>query len=831
MEVKAPDLQDPQRHIEHLERELTSSREYLQSLIEELRSTNEEAQSANEELQSSNEELQTTKEELQASNEELATMNAEMQSRNVQLSSVNDDLLNLLSSINTPILMVSNDLRIRRLTPAAEKLLRFRSGDIGRSVSEIKTSINGPNLKEILKEVLDTLNVHEQEVPDLDGRDYLMRVRPYRTENNQIDGAVLVLTDITELKRGMQEVSHARDYAAAIVDTIREPLIVLSDKLIVRSANRAFYDFFQGGPEQVEGHGVYDIVGRQLDLPPVRQLLERLLKGESQLRDIEIERQIQPAGSRVLLLNARRLSGDASILLAFEDITERKRAAEARYRRLFESARDGIVIVDEPTGEILDTNPYVEQLFGYPHRELVGRKVWEIEPARDTPGLRMMLERARDQHDVRVADAQFKTKDGREIQTETIANAYYEGERRAIQLNIRDLTDRRKFERELQESQKLESLGLLAGGIAHDFNNLLTGIMGSASLMYGEMLPSDRSRIQLRSILVASERAADLTRQLLAYAGKGRFITEPVDLSEIVRDAVVLMNTSAPKTVDVKLDLAQRLPPVEADPGQMQQLVMNLVINAGEAIGEGNPGTIEIRTGERELTVKEIRESFVFEALRPGPYVWLEVKDTGAGMDEATKAKIFDPFFTTKFTGRGLGLAAVSGILRALGGAIRVYSTPGQGSTFYVLLPAVAARRPVLAKPAPRLKRGAGTVLVVDDEDIVRQTARAMLEKIGYEVLLAANGQAGVDLLRDQGERVSLVILDLIMPVMGGEQAFDAMRAVRKDVPIVLISGYNEAEAAARTAGREFAGFMQKPFTVDRFSDAVASALGLKEQE
>jgi PAS domain S-box-containing protein len=560
--------------------------------------------------------------------------------------------------------------------------------------------------------------------------------------------------------------------------------------------------------------------------------VERLLKGESQRRDIEIEQDFQPAGRRVLLLNARRVSADGSILLAFEDITERKRAAEARYRRLFESARDGIVIIDEPTGEILDINPYMEQLFGYPRREIVGRKLWEIEPGRDTASLQMMLEQARDQHDVRVPDIQFRTKDGRTIQTETIANLYHEGDRRAIQLNIRDLTDRRKFERELQDAQRLESLGLLAGGIAHDFNNLLTGILGNASLIYGDLPRDDPWRTQLRSILSASERAADLTRQLLAYAGKGRFIIEQVDLSGMVRDVIMLLKSSIPKTAHLKLDLAQHMPTVEADPSQMQQLIMNLVINAGEAIGEGHPGRIEIRTGERELTVEEIRESFVSEALRPGLYVRLEVKDTGVGMDEATKAKIFDPFFTTKFTGRGLGLAAVSGIVKALGGAIRVYSTPGHGSSFYVLLPAAAAaRRPVRAKPAPRLKRGSGTILVVDDEDTVRQTARNILKKLGFEVLLADNGQAGVDVLRDQGELVSLVILDLTMPVMGGEQAFDSMRAIRKDVRIVLMSGYDKAEAAARTAGKDFTGFLQKPFTVDRLSEAVTSALKLKQQE
>jgi two-component system CheB/CheR fusion protein len=827
-EAAEPHSDNPERHIEHLERELVSGREYLQSIIEELRSTNEEAQAANEELQSSNEELQTTKEELQASNEELATINAEMQSRNVQLAQLNDDLANLLSSASTPMLMVGRDLRIRRFTSAAEKLFRLIPADVGRSVSAIKPRMNVPNLEEVLGDVLENLKVHEQEVRDAEGRDYLMRARPYRTADNRIDGAVLLLIDVTDLKRGMEDVRRARDYATATVDTIREPLLVLNEDLGVRSANRSFYEFFHIGPADVEGRSVYQIAGGQLDIPAVRSLVERLLAGEGQLRDAEIEHEFEPLGLRTLLLNARRIKepGADSILLAFEDVTERKRAAEARYRRLFEYARDGIVIVDAASGEILDVNPFTEQLLGYRREELVGQKFWEIEATRDTPKLRAALEQIRDQEAVRFADMSFKTRDGRTIETEFIGTIYPEGDRRAIQLNVRDLTERRKFEREMQHTQKLESLGLLAGGIAHDFNNLLTGIMGNASLLFADMPPDDPARAQLRSIVRASERAADLTRQLLAYAGKGRLRTEQIGLSDLIREILTLVHTSIPRSVDVKLDLAPDLPPLEADPAQIQQLVMNLAINGAEAIGEGNPGTVQIKTGLRNLTTREIHDNFTSEALTPGGYVWLEIEDTGSGMDDATKARIFDPFFTTKFTGRGLGLAAVSGIVKANRGAIRVYSTPGHGTSFYILFPAATSKRATQpAKPEPKRLRGSGTVLVIDDESVVHEAARAMLEKSGFDVLQAESSQAGADLLRAQAEHVSLVILDLTMPGIGAEQAFDLLRTIRPGVPILLASGYDEAEASARSGGRPFAGFIHKPFNLDRLLDAVSSAL------
>jgi CheY-like chemotaxis protein len=253
---------------------------------------------------------------------------------------------------------------------------------------------------------------------------------------------------------------------------------------------------------------------------------------------------------------------------------------------------------------------------------------------------------------------------------------------------------------------------------------------------------------------------------------------------------------------------------------------MNVVINGAEAIGEGNLGSVEIKTGLRNLAARDIRDNFAAEALAPGSYVWLEIKDTGSGMDEATKARIFDPFFTTKFTGRGLGLAAVSGIVKANRGAIRVYSTPGRGTSFYILFPAAKKRRAVrVAQPGPRPSRGSGTILVIDDESVVHEAAAAILGKSGFEVLVADGSPTGADLLRAHGERISLVILDLTMPGISGEQAFDLLRAIRPSVPILLSSGYGEAEASARSGGRPFAGFIHKPFDLDRLLDAVNSAL------
>jgi CheY-like chemotaxis protein len=300
---------------------------------------------------------------------------------------------------------------------------------------------------------------------------------------------------------------------------------------------------------------------------------------------------------------------------------------------------------------------------------------------------------------------------------------------------------------------------------------------------------------------------------MLAYAGKGQFVVQPLDLSKIVRDTLPLAERSIGKGVHVELALSEQLPPVEADATQIEQVAMNFILNAAEAIGD-RPGRISIRTGVRDIRPGEPAGSYDVGQPEPGRYAMLEVQDTGPGIDEAIRASIFDPFFTTKFTGRGLGLAAVSGIVRSLNGAIQVESRPGQGSTFRVLFP-------VKAPPAPELHRARDPILVVDDDEIVRQTAQVMLRHRGYEVLLAENGQKAVDLFRERQGRVSLVLLDMTMPVMSGEEAFRLMKSIRPDVPVIVSSGYTEEEAIRRFGGLGVAGFMQKPYTVGALMEKI----------
>jgi PAS domain S-box-containing protein len=378
------------------------------------------------------------------------------------------------------------------------------------------------------------------------------------------------------------------------------------------------------------------------------------------------------------------------------------------------------------------------------------------------------------------------------------------------------------LENKLLDAQKLESLGILAGGIAHDFNNLLTGILGNVSLMRLELPVSSALRDHVDQIESVTIRAADLCRQLLAYSGKGRFVVQPLDTSEVVRQTAQLLKLSIGKNATLRLDLADNLPLVEADAMQLRQVVMNLVLNAAEALGE-RAGNISIVTGVLQAEGDYLRSTFLAPELSEGSYVFLEVSDNGCGMGAETQAKIFDPFFSTKFTGRGLGLSAVLGIVRGHKGAIKVYSELGRGTTLKLLFPTAVARAQAVRAP-PVLERR-GTVLVVDDEEVVRGVAARILGSYGFDVILASDGREGVERFRERHQEISVVLMDLTMPTLDGVDAFREIRALNDSVPVLLMSGYNEQDAVTRFAGKGLAGFVQKPFTVEMLRERLLSVL------
>jgi signal transduction histidine kinase/CheY-like chemotaxis protein len=397
---------------------------------------------------------------------------------------------------------------------------------------------------------------------------------------------------------------------------------------------------------------------------------------------------------------------------------------------------------------------------------------------------------------------------------------------------------REKMQAQLMQVQKLESLGVMAGGIAHDFNNLLTGILGNASIALLKIPRDSPARASLDDIVAIGRRAADLTRQLLAYSGKGRFQVQPVDLSTHVREIAQLIEASLSKKVQLRIDVGENLPAIEADVAQLQQVVMNLVLNAGEALGDER-GVVLVKTGVIDVDAHYALEVVAGDGFAPGRYVFVEVHDTGCGMDDETKAKIFDPFFTTKFSGRGLGLAAVLGIVRGHRGAVRIYSrargsdeaarTGTSGTTFTVLFPAsdrpaASSRRGV----APSTRGEGGLVLVVDDERELRDTAARILEHFGFRAIVARDGRDAVEKFRSKAAEVRAVLLDMTMPEMNGEETFRALREVRHDVRVVLTSGYDEVEATRRFTEKGVAAFLQKPYSAEELIETLGRAMARK---
>jgi len=458
-------------------------------------------------------------------------------------------------------------------------------------------------------------------------------------------------------------------------------------------------------------------------------------------------------------------------------------------------------------------------LTGVPREQLLGKRLQELIPSAVSGRERAELDRAATEntpvqfeHYHAPLDAWFEV-------------SAYPG-RDGIALFLRDVTEKKRFQERFQQTQKLESLGLLAGGIAHDFNNLLTGIIGNTSILLEEVPLESPMHVGLQDVASAAGRASALTQQLLAYAGKGRFVIEPLDLSALVRETSNLIKTSIPMTVELRLHLATDLPAIEGDGSQIQQLVMNLVLNGAEAIGEGTAGVVAVTTGTQMVNATDIQQTFTENEISPGNYVMLDVSDTGCGMSEETVARIFDPFFTTKFSGRGLGLAAATGIVRGHKGALKVHSVPGKGSSFRVLFP---ASRGVPNRARSNFDeedlKGSGTILVIDDEEIVRRAARSALEHYGYTVLASESGSDGLELLAKLDYADDLVVLDMTMPGMSGQETLEHLRAVRPDLPVILSSGYNEAEATRSLTGKGLAGFIQKPYSASRLAGQIKIAL------
>jgi PAS domain S-box-containing protein len=542
-----------------------------------------------------------------------------------------------------------------------------------------------------------------------------------------------------------------------------------------------------------------------------------------------------------------------------------------RYEELFEFAPDAYLVTDA-SGIVRQANRPASDLLRVSPAFLGGKALAAYIASEDRPRFRSLLSKLGPGAESHTAVFKLQPRNGGQLDAELTysVSRTRQGEQRTVRWLVRDVTQRAQMARQIRalnldlESrvaartadlseahrlaeelvekeqiarraaefseaqsrhvQKLESIGVLAGGIAHDFNNLLHVVLGNADIALSNLAAGSPAREPIEEVVRATLRAADLTRQLLAYSGKGAFVVRHLDLSTEVREMATLLRTGISKQATLAWELSPVLPAVSADPTQIRQIVMNLITNASDALGD-RPGTITLRTGVTRLEDLDDQHFGVrVEGEDPvdgsdGPLVYLEIGDTGSGMTPDTLSRIFDPFFSTKFTGRGLGLAAVMGIVRSHHGLIRVRTAPGEGTAFRVLFPAVTGTARKIGKATAGRSdwQGSGTILVVEDEEGVREVAERILQEIGFQTIGAEDGRRALEIMDEVGDSVTAVLLDLSMPRMGGAETFRRLRALRPELPILMMSGYTEQVVAPQFSGSGpgVTGFLQKPFLAE----------------
>ncbi|MBN1346598.1 MAG: PAS domain S-box protein [Phycisphaerae bacterium] len=653
---------------------------------------------------------------------------------------------------------------------------------------------------------IETGQSRQAEITSSEGKVWFLTANPVRDSQGRIIGAVETGMNITQRRQAERQIEELARFPSENPN----PVLRVDKDGLITYANEASKPLLETWRCDV---------GRPVPAD-VRLLVTGSLKVGAR-REAEIR-----CGDRVLAVAFAPIVDSGWVNVYGLDITERSRAEEAlrrneaTLRTVFRAAPMGIGLV---SNRIFGwTNDEVSRMTGYARADLDGqsaRMLYETQEEFERVG-REKYEQTR-KSGVGTVETRWRRRDGRVIDVLVSSSVIDPADLSAgTVFTAVDITDQKRaaeervnLEAQVQQAQKLESLGVLAGGIAHDFNNLLTGILGNADLAMMDLAPTSPARPSIEQIQTASHRAADLCRQMLAYSGKGRFVIELLDVNELIREMTHLLEISVSKKAILKYHFADGLPAVEADATQIRQVVMNLITNASEALGEVS-GVISISTGVMECDHAYLHNALLDERLPEGPYVYFEVADTGVGMGSETIERIFDPFFTTKFTGRGLGLAAVLGIVRGHRGALKVYSEPGKGTTFKMLLPAVdLPAEPLRGEAdAPHAWRGAGTILLVDDEETIRTVAKRMVARLGFEVLTAADGKECIEIFHANADRVVCVLLDLTMPRMDGEETFRELRRIRPEVRVILSSGYNEQDAINRFAGKGLAGFIQKPY-------------------
>ena len=695
----------------------------------------------------------------------------------------------------------------------------------------------------------------------------------------QVEYAIMVTQDISErihaevaLREAKEDAEQQKAQWKAILDHISNGVAVYgssADLIYMNDAEANIFGFDLGDEdswtwEQLTANYVLQSYPERQNLRSNEWPIHRVLSGKEIHNETFFVRRVGGDFERVVVLSGTPVynpQGEVEYaVLVTQDISERMQAenamrqeklkaerGEAQLEAVLSHVNSGIIALDMDS-KVVHLNDTFARILGYRSKNEIPRDSLFFEtsfcfysypdheevPIEDWP-----LGHLRGKKSVRDIVYYVKRLDS---MWERVVTCYgttvrsVQGEAELELLVIHDITEKvereerdRLLQERMEQTQRLESLGVLAGGIAHDFNNLLMAIVGHADLALMELSPLSPVAEDIGEIKTSSKRAAELCSQLLAYSGKGKLEEKSFSISELVHEMLHMLKTCISKKCMLTLDMEDDLPLTEGDPSQMRQIIMNFVINASEAIGDLS-GVISVSTGVMECSLEYLQNGYVLKPSRPGRYVTLEVSDNGTGMDHETLQRIFEPFFTTKFSGRGLGLSATLGIIRSHGGGLRVYSEPGIGTTFKVLFPVVNTgnsfqRLNLEEGGSDVFWHGQGMVLLVDDEETVRAICSRQLARLGLNVLTAVNGQEAVDIYRKKQDEISLVILDLTMPKMGGEEAFRELRAINPEVKVVLASGYTKGDVVSRFSGKKISGFLRKPYTLGELSVVLSELL------
>ncbi len=648
--------------------------------------------------------------------------------------------------------------------------------------------------------------------------------------NHTLIGLRGMMVDITDRKKAEQALAESEEMYRTVFETTGTAMIIFGEDTIITRANTEAEKFSGYTLEEIEGKKSWIEFVHKDDLVKMQQLHQQRTDTSVAIPENYEFRFVDRWGKiRDIYLSIAVIPGTKNRVSSLVDITERKKfeaalqESEERYRRLFEDSKD-MIIMTTPEGKYLDANPSAVNALGYDSKEeLLQVAVADTYYNRqDRKKFQQII--ARDGF-IKNYELELRKKDDTPFTTVVSSTPLrdQDGNIIAYQSIIRDVTERRRLEQQLFQAQKMESIGTLAGGIAHDFNNILAGILGYASFMKTKIDQSHQFYNYINTIEKSSQRAAELTAQILAFARGGKYDIKPININTIVNDTVKIIGRTVDKSIEVATRLDQSLPTVDADASQLQQALMNLFVNARDAMPGGGRLVIETRLANTsEVRAEPGASSHQFQ------YITLSVSDTGHGMDKSVQQRIFDPFFTTKEKGKGtgLGLSMVYGIIDNHDGFMRVQSKPRKGTIFSIYLPVSGKPEETAQKTqADDNLHGTECVLIVDDEEDVRIFNEEIFKEYGYRVLLAENGEEAVAVYKEQQENIDLVVLDMVMPKMGGYETFLTMKELNPDVKALLATGYSQDGKAQEILDQGVQGFIQKPCQVAKLLSLARSIL------